>query len=597
MNCEMQGVKYVELAISKTDYLVPHINFDDREPSWDGDVDVYRKPGDVHAKADLILKVPVQIKGHKENDLSKQAISYPVEYTDMQNYLDIGGTVFLVVYVDEEGENHKIYYAEFLPYGLKKLLKRQEGKKTKNITMKLLSEKKDDVTDLFLAFARNMKKQRPAIYSEEVCLEEMIKEGTVPELSIGFSCVPKKDVTPFELILKGNMYLYAKLPYGLELPVEHFETVDMAGATISAEIVANGKKFYDAYEVVHKQDVIELHFGKSTKHVINRKDNTKQKFNFTLAGTLSERIRDEEFILSALTAKQFEVDGMVCPLNEATPEEIAAFNVPARIEHLEWLKTVKTVLDALDVKGDLDCACLTEKDEENIQLLKRAMLDGERVPLKNTDNAFGFFNIGNLNILVGVLKREDGKFDIYNYNETPVEVKAKSVDNNEYPSSYHVLLKRDAILKCSNLNYDKMIEQLKSVPSSACYSEQVTLLLLELLGAYDDSGAKRKEILEASITIAKWLLEEDEHTPRNLLVLNYYQAIKRKRDLNEEEITELLRIVESDSASDEIYTGAYLLLGNQEAAKIHFVRIDGEQQKVFRNYPIFRFWKETKEVQ
>lgn len=63
MNCEMQGVSHIRLAISKTDYLVPHINDNDREPSWDGDVEVYHKAGDVHAKADLILRCLFKLKG------------------------------------------------------------------------------------------------------------------------------------------------------------------------------------------------------------------------------------------------------------------------------------------------------------------------------------------------------------------------------------------------------------------------------------------------------------------------------------------------------------------------------------------------------
>lgn len=63
MNVEMMGVEFVRLAISKTDYLVQNINDNDREPSWDGNVEVYRKAGDVHSKEDLTLKVPVQVKG------------------------------------------------------------------------------------------------------------------------------------------------------------------------------------------------------------------------------------------------------------------------------------------------------------------------------------------------------------------------------------------------------------------------------------------------------------------------------------------------------------------------------------------------------
>lgn len=593
----MQGVSYVKLAISKTDYLVPHINENDREPSWDGNIEVYHKAGDVHAKKDLILKVPVQIKGHKENDLSKDIISYRVESTDMQNYLNIGGTMFLVVYVDEEGENHRIYYAEFLPYGLKKLLRDNSGKKTKSISMKLFPTKKDDISDVFLSFARNMKKQKAAIYSEEVQLETLVKDGIVPELSLGFSYVPKKDITPFDLMLKGNVYVYAKLPYGIELPVEHIENVDMAGTTIAATVTANGKKYYDTYDLVYKKDVIELHFGKSAKFIIDRADQTKQKFSFNLTGRLSDRIIDEEFAISAFTDLQFEIDNAVCSLKKATPEELESFDVLSRKKHLEWLKTIKRMLDILDVKEDLDCSCLIQKDEANIHLLKAAILDEEEVSLKDIDNIFGFFNISNLKILLCVLKRENGKFNIYNYNDAPITVTAKANDGKDYVSSYHVLLKKNEILKSCNLNYDKIIEQIKLVPTSEYYSSQVILFLLELLRAYDESKGEREEIYEAATIISRWLLEEDLYTSKNLLLLNYYQTIKRMRDLEEEEIKELLQIIESDAEQEEIYTGAYLLLDNQEAATIHFNKMSEEEQEMFRNYPIFRFWNETKEEQ
>ncbi|MEE0808200.1 MAG: DUF4365 domain-containing protein, partial [Acutalibacteraceae bacterium] len=99
MNVEMMGVGFAKLAIAKTDYLVPHINDNDKEPSWDGDVEVYRKAGDTHAKSDLMLKVPVQIKGHKENNLRKQSIKYQIALSDLRNYLNAGGTTFMVVYV------------------------------------------------------------------------------------------------------------------------------------------------------------------------------------------------------------------------------------------------------------------------------------------------------------------------------------------------------------------------------------------------------------------------------------------------------------------------------------------------------------------
>ena len=287
----------------------------------------------------------------------------------------------------------------------------------------------------------------------------------------------------------------------------------------------------------------------------------------------------------------------MCSLKKATPEELESFDVLSRKKHLEWLKTIKRMLDILDVKEDLDCSCLIQKDEANIHLLKAAILDEEEVSLKDIDNIFGFFNISNLKILLCVLKRENGKFNIYNYNDAPITVTAKANDGKDYVSSYHVLLKKNEILKSCNLNYDKIIEQIKLVPTSEYYSSQVILFLLELLSAYDESKGEREEIYEAATIISRWLLEEDLYTSKNLLLLNYYQTIKRMRDLEEEEIKELLQIIESDAEQEEIYTGAYLLLDNQEAATIHFNRMSEEEQEVFRNYPIFYFWKEISDSQ
>ena len=41
MNSEMLGISFLQIALGKTDHLVAHINTNDKEPSWDGDVEVY----------------------------------------------------------------------------------------------------------------------------------------------------------------------------------------------------------------------------------------------------------------------------------------------------------------------------------------------------------------------------------------------------------------------------------------------------------------------------------------------------------------------------------------------------------------------------
>ena len=270
MNVEMMGVDFVRLAINKTDYIVAHINDNDREPSWDGDVEVYRKSGNTHAKEDLILKVPVQVKGHIHANLKKQTITYPVELSDLRNYLNIGGTTFLVVYIDEDGEKSQIYYNTLLPFELKKLVGRYGEQKTKNIELKALPKKKNEIADVFIFAANHMIRQRPAISCDPVSMEDLVKSGRVPELTFSYTLVPDNDADPLDYMFNHGTYLYAKLPWGLELPVERLDHVDFVGTTVDKPVSANSRIFYIQHEVVQSKNTTEYHFGSCTKLVIDR---------------------------------------------------------------------------------------------------------------------------------------------------------------------------------------------------------------------------------------------------------------------------------------------------------------------------------------
>lgn len=596
MNSEMLAVNYINIALATTDYLIPHINSNDKEPSWDGDVEVYKRAGDVHKKSDLILKVPVQIKGHKSDNLEKTKITFPVSYEDMQNYLEIGGTIFIVVYVGENGKDNRIFYAELLPYELKRLIKKHEGKdtKTKNLSMKLLPKDKNDITNIFLNFARNMKKQRAAIYSDEISLESLIHSGKIPELNFGFSYVPQDNLNPVDIILKGNVYLYAKLSHGIELPVKHINQVDMASTTIYANVTTNGKTYYNNYQVIYKKEVIEIKFGKSITHTILRADETKQQLIFSLEGTLSQRIIDEEFIIEALTANQFEVGSTICSLDGISKEEVKDFDLQSRKKHLEGLKEIKAVLDELGVKEDLDCSKFEENDEQNFRILKKGIIEGKAISLNDPNSAVGFFSVGNIKILACAIKKkgENDLFSIYNFNDSKLIFTSKDENGLVCQSSIYVLLKAETILKASNLDFDKMLDSIKRIPFTNLYSGQLISLLLEIIKAYDMSDNKRKELIESGYEIAKWLVETDSFTPKEVSALNYYQVVRRLRGLNKEETEEILKLIENGFDSEELYVGAYLLLDNQAAAKIHFAKMDKELQDSFKTYPIYYFWSD-----
>ena len=121
---------------------------------------------------------------------------------------------------------------------------------------------------------------------------------------------------------------------------------------------------------------------------------------------------------------------------------------------------------------------------------------------------------------------------------------------------------------------------------------QLLGLLLNLLLAYDESEKKDAILLDAAIEIADWLNKNDPHLTDNIGTLNYFQAIKRKRPLEKEERQQLRMLVESKPEYESTYVGAYLLLDDLEAARVHYECMDEKEQESFQHLPICYFSKQ-----
>lgn len=160
--------------------------------------------------------------------------------------------------------------------------------------------------------------------------------------------------------------------------------------------------------------------------------------------------------------------------------------------------------------------------------------------------------------------------------------------------SFRTILKRDALLECSNIDYQAMLAQMKSVPFSEVFSSQATNLLLEMLDTYDKSNGKRKDIIVAAVELAEWLRKENTFCTEDLRIINHLQAIRRTRVLSLEESHQLIELVENGKCMEErVYVGAYLLLDQQDAAQLHFMRMTEEEKKQVLQYPIGLFMRSS----
>lgn len=135
-NIEIQSISHLKKIISSTDHLVPNINENDREPSWDGDIYIYSDNGNNHKKDNLIGRVPVQVKGISVKfEPTSETIKFSINLSDLNNYYRERGALYFVIEVfNPESDRvddvkYKVYYRVLSTYRINKLLTKANEQK------------------------------------------------------------------------------------------------------------------------------------------------------------------------------------------------------------------------------------------------------------------------------------------------------------------------------------------------------------------------------------------------------------------------------------------------------------------------------------
>ena len=156
MDTEILATTAVKERVAQTKYLSPFINEGDKEPSWDGNIYAYNKPN--KTKDSLFGRAPVQIKGLMKKTLSKKTINYRLSMTDLKNFRNDGGTILFVVYINSDF-NKCIYYVALTPFYLNQVIRTQSNEKKPKLSLRVLPEGKEELTNIVFNFIRDGKKQ------------------------------------------------------------------------------------------------------------------------------------------------------------------------------------------------------------------------------------------------------------------------------------------------------------------------------------------------------------------------------------------------------------------------------------------------------
>ncbi len=587
---EIVAVDTVSLAIAASGNFKPDIKKNDKLPSWDGEIYVYLSKK--KEKRGLYDVIPVQVKGTERDSRIAGGFKYSVQTADLRNFLECrsGTTLFFVVYIHEGKEETicDIYYEKFLPFDLKHILKEYENQDTVTITFRPFPKKKKERARIIYDIVRDMKRQRATIAADTVTVETILKESSNPILNVALTIDKEEDTsTPF-FLLGRDYYFYTKRQDNILQPVMHGR-IDGISIPIQYPVLINGIEYYSMYERVEYSNCIVFKIGESIEFVLPKDDSPEMKLRIHTSWKLSEDIRDITFLLKLIEHKEMSLGEIKLPCN-LTANSKHGINIDAMKQHLESCQMIQKLMSTMDVSRDFDLAQVKENQWAGLCRLYGFIIEENKARIEfQSDYGIIEPEIGNLKILLFAIadKQNEHCYEIRSFSDTRNIV----TDEDGHQTSPFVGLSVEQILHIDNIKYENFFQQLEIIPLSERFVKEVTHLFYKLLLAYDKSGDKRTDILTHAVNLAEWLEKHDQTSDQIYKTLNKLEALKRSRQLTEQENEELFSIAEHTELPPIYRSLAYMLLGEQKSAERFFKQEPADIQSAVREYPIFRFWK------
>ena len=591
---EKAAINYLTDELIVTKKLSPDISKNDKEPSWDGNIYIYR--GTNFSKENLLGRVPVQVKGKQEKskNLKKEKISYPVEIVDLKNYLSDGGVIFFVILINEENlKKRKIYYADLPPVRLKIELEKSKNQITKSIKFKEFSSDNQRKVSILLNCLQNFKKQSSFSDIPLLTIDELNKNN-IERIEIPFVSI--KEEIPQKALLNSDIYLYARLKNSpifqpVKVLIDELETHEKQKIDISID----NKKYYSSIQVIRKKNSTKFILGESFSLIITE-DKKIAKLNYKNSDKIKVLANDLEFMIHQIEKGYFLFNGKKIEIDYKNTD-FSNFNLKEQKEDLKKIKEIVQLLNILNCQEDLKLSEITKEGWRQLNYLIKAFVYDELVEgLVEPSFSVRVFNIGQLKFLICVKKEEDEKYKLLDFFKEEFSTEIELQNGKKFPTSQYIILKKEDLYSVNNIKYDILLSSFKKIKRYSETIESINQFLLKLILAYDES--QKKEILLIAKEFSEWICSEfsEEELIYSIKELNKLQIIKRLRKLNNEEKEKIYEILENKDINDEIRFGSYVLLEQKVAAKRYFEKLNEKSKKEFINYPIYNLWKKMEEI-
>ena len=567
---EKGAIDTLRRIIRLHDKMDEFLNSNDKEPSWDGNIVIY-KNSELKAE-DVEYTIPTQVKGKNDERLLKRnRITYPVEYKHLRNYFNNNGIFYSVIAISDDGEKTTIFYNALTTIKLQSILKGTENKnpdQTKSIPLvRLRNNDKNELYKILMQFGHD---------SREVGSGELVKK------SISMKDLEKIDSIRMTTFASNQDEFLENINSGEVCAFGHIASADIwvpfsYDFQKQIELFAC-KKITDTFSIdripYYKEFEIRKSTGKSVIFQFSENlyvDIGVNKIEFKAKTYIDQVMRDIQFLEALKNGKSFYIGNTKI----GTYENV---NFGDDLEtSIRDFKNIQEALIRFNLKLDKKFADFNDKDWESMDNLVKLVQNGIRPNKQMTwymwwwqDKAVPFF----------VALDKDGNVKIE--NSLYMKYFRIVVANSDYRVPVFILFKRDIWEKLYDVDESVLLEEIETSIFNNETEGNFSLLFVEILSAYDEN--KDEKYYDVAKLISDKLLNA---SPDNVYwKINRFQLLKRKRDLSEDELQEL-EDLEKTNNDKKVLCAINILLENKRKAKKLLDEMEKEDRELFLTYPIY----------
>lgn len=578
---EEKSIEIVKKSLLKTKLIdCSQINIGDKGVSWDGNILVFSNKK--RNKNDVRI-IPVQIKGTTKHIPKKKAY-FVLDIEHVKNFYRNGGILFFCVYLNENNENHKIYYSSLLASDLWHLISKSCNNKVKIPLDEFPEENVSEIMIIIKNYIINWPKQTYMIGQRANSKDFSMLLNRYERIKIPFS-VPNNVDDHLTFLTRDNHYIYG------HVTSHNFDKLIGKGKIsflheYPLPVCVNEKKYYNSYKVLRKNGKEHIFIGDILTIHAPDKD-SKCELSIDIHGKLEHQLKSTKFIIDLYDSKNIKIGDMLLPLVGDFDKEINKLR-----SRLYTIEANKQALEMMDVWEELDYDKMKEIDQKSLDALTKAMLFNQKVDFENQDNPllYGPLFLGNLRINLWATKGQK-HYSVVSFNEEKTIALFKDTDKkheNPVLVPYCVFLSAEDYAYSSNLDFNKIYSTIEKGKWSEIAMEHILNALLEMIKAYDIFPKRKKELYSLMNRVCDYIVKQNI-IDEIIMFINKMQILKRERDLKNREIKKVKAYLTQSNVAEN-RCALNLLLNNIKQAKEEFNSMKEEDKKRFANYPIYYFF-------